>query len=115
MTVRYWKDVHGLNYRAVFESTDSGKDISFACGACQIILADVEKEFGAVVVRYNFRENYSKFTINISSARVQELYFVKDNRFDIGVLGQVVETTPQGEATYHAGLVFSEFCLRLRP
>lgn len=112
---KYSASVPELDYFIVFDKTDGGKDVSFIFDKCEISSADVEKEFGALVAHYNFRENYSELKISISSAMVEDLYFIKDNKFEIKGPGQLLETTPQGKATYHAGLEFNGFCLRLRP
>ena len=111
---KYEANIPDVDYFIFFELSNGGGEISFVCDQCGFAMEDIEKEFGAFEINYNFRENYSEFKIHISSVSVADLYFIKDNKFQIPVPGQIIETTPQGKSTYHSSLEFNGFCLRLR-
>jgi hypothetical protein len=96
-----------------FESADGKNELSFKCVDCTFTFSELEDEFGEFEIHYNFRDNYSKFISNFSTAGVAELYFVKDNRFEFSDSGQFIESNPYGKRINYPTLEFNEFCLML--
>lgn len=112
---RYSTNIPGLDHFIVIDHAERGQEINFIFAGYQISLADVEKQFGAFSVNYNFRENYSEFKFNTGGVKVVDLYFIKANKFQVLSPGLFVETTSQGEAMCQARLEFNGFCLRIQP
>lgn len=98
----------------LFETTDSNAEVSFVCNECEVYIEDIESNFGKVELHYNFRDNLSEFKVHIPSTTVTELYFIKDNRYEIISKNQFIETTPQGKSIHHSALRFNGFCLRIK-
>lgn len=102
-----------IAYFILFERAQ-GVEISFLGANCQFHVSDIEKEFGKLQVNYNFRENYSEFKTSPLPGLVNEIFFIKDNKWEFSSDGQIVETTPYGKSITHSDSCFDGFCLRLR-
>lgn len=97
----------------VFRIDENSYEICFLGSRCEFCIDDIEREFGRLQLHYNFRENYSEFKFGMPGA-VYEIFFIKDNKFEVTPDGGYAEKDPQGRAVYHNKLCFEGFCLRLR-
>ncbi|HEY8026706.1 MAG TPA: hypothetical protein VIF60_19360 [Burkholderiaceae bacterium] len=102
-----------IQHFILFEIEGAYTELSFLFADCALMFSDVEDEFGKFDVHYNFRDNFSEFKANISSVAVADLYFVKDNKFEISADRRVIETDPYGKGASYSALEFTGFCLRL--
>jgi delta-aminolevulinic acid dehydratase/porphobilinogen synthase len=110
---RYTAHDPNIKQFIVFEMKNSKKEISFLFDNCILNYTDVKNAFGLFEVNYNFRENYSEFKINLSSNNVVDIYFIKDNRYEMVEENIFIESDPKGRKTEHSILTFEGFCLRV--
>lgn len=110
---KYTANDPNIKHFIVFESQDSNTEISFFFDACALEYSLVEGAFELFQIHYNFRENHTEFKIPLSSINVYEIFFIKDNRFEVVEENEFFEIDPQGRKKEHSVLTFEGFCLRL--
>lgn len=110
---KYTANDPNIEYFIVFESQNSYTEISFFFDACVLEYFQVQNEFGVFQIHYNFRENYSEFKIPLSTMKVPEIFFIKDNRYELVGDYKFIESDPKGKKEEHLGLTFEGFCLRI--
>ncbi len=110
---RYTANDPNIKHFIVFEAQDSKTEISFYFDGCALEYSQVKGAFGPFQIHYNFRENYSELKIALSSINVSEIFFIKDNRYELVEDNKFIEIDPRGRKKEHSVLTFEGFCLRL--
>jgi len=110
---KYTANDPNIGHFIVFEAQKSKTEISFFFNACILENPIVKATFGSFQLHYNFRENYSEFKIPLSSINVSEIFFIKDNKYEVIEENKFIEINPQGKKRVHSVLTFEGFCLRL--
>ncbi len=111
--VKYSTYESNIKHFIVFDNKNMKKEISFYFDGCALNYSDIKNELGQLEVHYNFRENYSEFKINLPSSSVPEIYFIKNNRYEVVGENKFIEVDPQGRKIDISMLVFEGFCLRV--
>jgi len=110
--IKYNAHDKNITHFIVFQREGSIYKITFYCESLSFSLKEIEKVFGVYENNYNFRENYSEFKFRLNSNIISELFFIKDNRFEIKDAGNILEITPKGNETKYEDLKFNGFCFR---
>jgi hypothetical protein len=97
----------------VFKDEQIVKEISFYCENENFSLSNIKKLFGPGRSGYNFRENYTQFTFDLDAKKIDQLFFIKDNKFEFVSENKVIEKDPRGKSKEHKEILFSGFCLKL--
>ena len=102
-----------ITHFLVFEKDGKVDELSFYCKDMAFPLKEVEAMFGAPRQGYNFRENYTQFTFSRKSKVINDIYFIKDNKFEFNDDGSIFEITPRGKKSNHSEVAFNAFCLKV--
>lgn len=112
--IKYTTHDNKITHFMVFQESSSVYEISFYCESLSFSLGEVEQVFGLYENNYNFRENYSEFKFKLNSNEISELFFIKDNKFEVNGVKNIIEITPKGSKTKHENLIFNGFCFRFK-
>lgn len=114
--IKYTAHDNKITHFMVFQENSSVYEISFYCESLSFSLEELKQVFGLYENNYNFRENYSefkfKFKFKLNSNEISELFFIKDNKFEVNGFENIIEITPKGNKTNHENLTFNGFCFR---
>ena len=99
-----------ITHFLVFEKDKKVCEVSFYCENLIFSLQELEAIFGVSRKGYNFRENYTQFSFPQNLSFINELFFIKDNRFEFENDGRITEIDPRGGKTSHKDIGFNAFC-----
>lgn len=99
----------------LFENAGKVDEISFYCEKLSFSLDQIIDKIGMYRQGYNFRENYTQFTIQQNAKYIKSIFFIKDNMFVFNDNGSAIEITPQGKRCTLNDVTFNSFCITLNP
>lgn len=99
----------------LFENAGKIDEISFYCEKLSFSLDQILDKIGMYRQGYNFRENYTQFTIEQDAKYIKSIFFIKDNKFVFNDDGSALEITPQGKRSTLNDVIFNSFSITLNP
>lgn len=100
-----------ITHFIVFKGKGTAKEISFYFKDNEFSLLDLEKNLGKYRSKFNFRENYTKFSFNLQSKIIIELFFIKDNKFTFKDNKEIIENDPKGNQKILSDVKFNAFSI----
>lgn len=111
--LKYSSRLEGFSHIMVFLSNGKPKELTFVFDGKVLLMSKLKNKFGSFFTGYNFRENYTEFSLSGSWNNIDKVFFTLDNKFDVDS-GGILETDPYGAKKHHADIDFDFFCLRLK-
>lgn len=111
--IKCTSSINGIESIIVVMGSGKPYEITFNALESDVGFKQVEDRYGDIDIGYNFRENYTEFSIEGDWNNILNIFFILDNKY-FEDRGGFFEKTPEGIETYHQNVFFDCFCLRLK-